>query len=291
MLIYVDQNYLIDFGTGKHSEDAENERSLQDKVLGSQHSRFVVSAWNMYETARAADASERASITGFVDWLKPLYVSNSNYIKQQELLRFLDRHGHLPFHAREVQAVNETVSRMWATYSGIVLIGESFGNYVEYLSRNEENRREIQEPASDAPKLIRDARSAVKEMRLSPDDVLIDDEWLFPLLPERTPDGKWMSLGVRKELLAHVTKDLKSLLEESPTIFVDELRYRYSVLGDRRIDENHAVDTQHILGPLSYCDYFLTADKGLLRFIEYVNSMSKVRCRGIRRLVDVKAEL
>lgn len=291
MRIYVDQNYLIDFGTGKRPDDYERERIVREKMRTEKRHRFVISAWNMFETAKANDAAERASIVDFVDELNPLYVSNPTFIKRQELLQFLERRGQLPFPAGALQSINENPSRMWATYSGVVFIGESFASYVEYLSRSEANRKEIQEPATEAPGLIRNARKAAKDDSLAIDDALIDEEWLWPLLPERAPDGTWISEPVRKELLGYVLKDLPTLFQECPTILVDELRYRYSIFGERRIDKNHAIDTQHTLGPLSHCDFFLTSDKGLLDFIGFVNGKSNLKCRGIKRLYEVEQTL
>jgi hypothetical protein len=115
----------------------------------------------MYELAKADNANERQLVISYVNQLNPLYLSNNSFIKRQELLQFLARRGKLSFRAEVVQALNESVARMWTTYSGVVFLDDSFGNYVEYLSRHKGERDEIHQQAMDTPRLISDARKVI----------------------------------------------------------------------------------------------------------------------------------
>ena len=91
---------------------------------------------------------------------------------------------------------------MWSTYGGAVLIGETFDEYVEHLAGNRVDQMMIQKEVNDTPELIRGARRAVGGGAAASTEFLINDEWIFSILPERDPRKNWVSSAQRKQATA-----------------------------------------------------------------------------------------
>ena len=265
------------------SEDA----LIREIVRGGVH-RFVVSAWNMFELSKARNEPERLAISDIVRGLSPLYLSNNNFIKQRELLNFLNRRGEWPSPVGLIEPFNETVARMWSTYGGAVFIGETFGEYVEHLVRSPDEQAEIQDATDETPLLIKGARKAVAASGLKIDELLINEDWIFAILPGTDADNKVIDIGIRKKAAAFAAVQSDQLFKECPTIHADELRYRFSIHGNRRVDTTHAVDTQHTIAPVDYCDFFLTADQQLKDYISGCSSQGSFPCRPISQLQEIK---
>lgn len=242
----------------------------------------------MFELSKATRPKERHAIATFISGIRPIYLSNNNFIKQREILAFLNRNGEWPFAVDGAQPFNDSVAGMWNTYGNAVLIGETFGDYVEHLAANKADQMVIQKEVNETPDLLRGARRAVTAGTVRMTEILINDEWIFSILPERDPRKNWVSVERRKQAAAFALSDPPRLFRECPAIHADELRYQFSVHGDRRIDKNHATDTQHVIGPLAYCDFFLTVDKGLSIFIAWCNEHGSFPCAQIARLGEIK---
>ncbi|ASU40183.1 hypothetical protein hmeg3_19075 [Herbaspirillum sp. meg3] len=288
MLIYLDHCYLVNLQRGFNEPLYRAEWEIAQSLNAAGH-RFVVSAWNMVELAKAARIDRRQETATIVRNMMPLYLSNNNFIKSQELQLFLNRRTQWPFMiSPEVQPFNETVSQMWSTYNaGPALIGEIFGEYVEHLAADRHDLGIVLREFGDSPNLIRSARVAAGKGLIAEPEPVINAEWIFGLLPERDRAQAWIPEPTRRAATEFVLLIMADLFRECPTIYADELRFRRAIFTNRHIHENDGADTQHVIGALAYCDHFVTNDRALRDFIVDNQPKGHFPCSPVEMLSQI----
>ncbi|EJM97469.1 hypothetical protein [Herbaspirillum sp. YR522] len=280
MYVYFDHNVLIDANHARLEGNWGVWHELQSK-LARLSARVVLSAWHMVENAKARDNQERRAYSAMITELQPLFLSNNNFVKQNELVRYLFNAGawiengedRLPFH--------DSLAGMWTTYGGPVFIGEQFGEFVEQLVTDPQLRARIMTPLAEALALVKGAREAIQEdPGLIGAEAIVNREWLFDHLPERDRQGQFIPLAYRESAARFAAESIGQVLESCPTILADDLRYRNALLTNNRIDANDAADTQHVILPVVHCDLIVTRDRRLRRFINEAG----LRCKAVESL-------
>jgi hypothetical protein len=252
-LIYIDYNILVGVAGLPASQNSAAWRVAISTLADSGH-RFVVSAWHAYELAKSDRQDHVDSCCEFVEALNPLWMSNNVFVKREEIAQCLQcimrgEHGNA---AHPSNAFNQTIAQMWATYGGIVIVGETFRNMVQALRDTPGALDEINAAAAETPGAIMDARDALAGRRMAADGDIVDREYFATLIDAANPD--LIELAVR-----HKTQ----VLQMCPTIAVEEQLTQIRVRESFTPRNSDAADLQHALVALAYCDYFVSDDKKL----------------------------
>lgn len=284
--VYLDQNYIIDhLGPGKDPQERENLAQL----VAAQEVKVVVSAWNIYEFTKAQDDVERRQTVEALEGVTPCYFSDNGTLKQAELISFLSQRTEIPYSVRARSPLVSSVAQMWASYGGpLPHINETLPSCVEALCVAERDGRGIRAEVDKAPELTRGARAAASAGQFGQSDPIFDIQWFVALLPERGRDNRFVTIQERGRLAQVALTHLSELYAACPMLWLEDQLYRFRLFESVRVDNNDSVDSQHVIGPLIHCDYFMTADRKIVRFWRAVQNDSRVKARLIKRIGETK---
>jgi hypothetical protein len=242
--------------------------------------QFVLSAWNMYELARSDNMQHIEQCCAFVDQLDPVWVSNNSDIKRQEVACFLQKKfgsldGQL---SRAVTPFNPTVAQMWATYGGLVLIGETFRDAVLAWRADPRNIEHVEQAANETPDAILTGRRAVKNGAMKQFKFIVDRKYFAGLVPA----------GTSPEHIDFLAEHIKDVLAESPAIAVEEMLNQIRLNDSFTPEPADAPDLQHALAPLAYCDYFVTDDKQLHEHCRIAVQKLRAKTQVIKSLEKIE---
>ena len=173
--------------------------------------RFAFSAWHSFEIARSTNASHIISCCEFIDTLDPVWMSNTSFVKRAELLNYQKLLKLVHGEVSPVKAINETLARMWATYGGPVLIGETVFGMVQMLKDHPGDLELVSQVASHTIEAIKIGREAFKDGRYKTSTSVIDEAFIGILL-----DDEYKANA--KALL----KDQRALLRACPSIGIED---------------------------------------------------------------------
>jgi hypothetical protein len=266
--VYVDYNVLV-WATGLTNRP--NVAALRQELVALRDAGYSIalSAWHIVELAAASDDNQIAEISRFADELSPVWVSNPAYVKRQELKRFLH-----PTTPGDVPALNIYLSQMWATYSGIVFIGEPLAQVVQSIRHT--GLDDIRKAASETPDAIQIGRAALADGRLKANELIIDRGYFSMLLP---PEDA--------QRVDHLLDNKKQLLATCPSIAVEEYLSQIRVRNSFVPRSSHAADLHHALVGLAYCDHFVTDDAELREHCRQVLQKTRLPCQLHKRPGDV----
>lgn len=249
--VYLDYNIIVK-SAGSPAAPYEDAWQKACIALLDAGYRIVLSAWHAYEMAKSENPHHLDACCAFIEQLNPLWLSNNNFVKHEEIARFLKcARGK---GERQVRVFNQTVSQMWATYGGIVLIGETFAGTVAALRSTPGAINEINTAAAETPGAIRAAREAQEKGYDFDANPIFDREYFGAFIDPADQVGLEYVMNHRNEVYA-----------SCQAIAVDDILTRIRVsdkFGPKAAD---AADLQHALAALAYCDYFVSDDKRLVR--------------------------
>ncbi|MEW6657689.1 MAG: hypothetical protein AB1424_03415 [Thermodesulfobacteriota bacterium] len=102
-------------------------------------------------------------------------------------------------------------------------------------------------------------------------DADIFREWVLPKIPEYDPEDRPMAKAVRQELLEFCYANQKDFYSTCPAMAVEDKLCEIRARDPNRVPkESDAIDLQHAVAALSYCDFFITGDRYALFNIEQV---------------------
>ncbi|MDR6469569.1 hypothetical protein J2777_003297 [Paraburkholderia graminis] len=280
--VYLDQNYIIDH---LNPEKSGQELDQLAQMVKSGEISVVVSAWNVYEFTKAKNDVERRETTAAVAALKPHYFADNGTLKQAELISFLSQYGDTTYAVSTRDPLLSSIAQMWASYGGpLEDISESLTSCVEKIYMEERAERGIRAAVDAAPALVRGAREAAAAGAFKATDPLFDAEWFKALLPERGRNNRFITKQQRAALASLAMEHLSELYAACPMLWLEDQLYRFRIFDNVRVDANDSVDAQHVIGPFIHCDYFLTRDRKIRRFREWVKDDSRVKAKLIERI-------
>lgn len=276
--VYLDYNVISHIAGVPNKANAEDLRKhlLELKTDGY---RFALSAWHMYELARSNCQLHVDQCCALVEEILPLWVSNTQSVKRQEVDRYLqpifDKVG--PVRNRNFIPFNETVSLMWKTYSDDLIVhNENFRGSVAALRVDPNDIANIDRAANETPQAILMNRIAHKAGILE-DIPYIDRDYLKNLLPSRHSTQQ----------LEYLEKSCMELVKASPTIAVEEALVQLRASDSFKPKPSDGPDMQHALVPLAYCDYFVTDDNRLRNHCNVVTRKLGLKCRVLKSVEDI----
>lgn len=292
-IIYLDQNYISNVGFHTQSADAVEERQIAQAVVQKGDHRFAVSAWNMYETARAPRPETREGCIAYVEAVRPQMCANPRFVQVQELVLYLAaRFNPIPYRIEQPSPFCETPARMWATYGGLdqeasLFVGETFRDGVEMLTQKK-YMTHLDAEIDDGPRAALVARQAYRDGKIERDTQIIDRDWLLTLLPERNPaTGAWIDVRQREAIVDYLMEHMNEAYQTCPAAHAEEQTFRHRAASDSKLKRSDGVDVQFVVLAVAYCDYLVTEDGALRELIENVAPKVDSRCRVIARLAEL----
>lgn len=270
---YLDYNIVATAAGSPPGRHTASWKAAIDALSGAGY-RFALSAWHAYELAKSNNQEHVESCCEFIEEIKPLWLSNSVFIKRDEIARFLNHaNGKINYPAR---AFNPSIAQMWTTYGGIIKIGETFRNTVHELRNAPGALAQISNVAAETPDAIQAGRDALADGRYKATQHLVDQEYFSSLINPPNPKA-----------LGYVLDHLKEVLSTCPTISLEDSLTRIRVRDQFRAKDSDAADLQHALAGLAYCDLFVTDDKMLAEHCRQAVSMSHLSCRVYRNPTSI----
>jgi len=262
--VYVDYNILT-WATGTNPRPDSSAVRQELLALRDAGYRIALSAWHIYELAASENDDYIARVSSLADELSPVWVSNPAYVKRQELKRFLH-----PATAGDVPAFNTYLSQMWATYSGIVFVGEPLAQVVQSIRHT--GLDGLRKAASETPDAIQIGRAALADGRLKANEPIIDRGYFTMFLPREDAPR-----------VDYLLDNRKAMLKVCPCIAVEEHLSQIRVRSNFTPRTSHAADLHHALVGLAYCDHFVTDDAELREHCRQVLQTTSLPCKLHKR--------
>jgi hypothetical protein len=270
--IYLDHNIVHYFVRGFPKSYA-NGGSAEQAALAiafEKHPelRFVISAWNVIESASerlpGAPAEELADrYADFYERLTPLHIPAHDVIEREEMKRCAYLELGLISTASEVPVFNEHLSQVLALSGIEPLLGYDIRKDLRYLARKPE-RREVFQEAKRKTLRAREELLEAKEQGRDQDPQnrrRILRAWFARLIPLRGPDNRVLSAADRERVLDRLTESPERVFDKSPAIRTENaLTDIRANMGARKPRLQDAMDLMHAIVPLAYCDAFVSND-------------------------------
>lgn len=288
--IYLDHNIARYFVRGfPPNVDEHLERlSLQKCLVSNSDIRFVVSDWNFVEAARDCvhevdPLYEVARYADLFESLRPLFIDGHDVLERAEMRAYsyskwsipsVPKHQHWMFSTEFTQvALSRTPE---------ILVGFDLRIYLRHLVKTGASRAEIHRSVGVAQRAQQTGIDAYNDGRLldAQKQVQIVRDWFLTLLPERDPEGRWISLDRRRALADELSRSPDEVFGQCPAIITEDAMAEIrSMAGGRKARPQDAFDLMHIIPALAYCDAFVSNDGPLLQ------QAQKVRQRTNRSVV------
>ncbi|MGO9395443.1 MAG: hypothetical protein ACLP7A_12620 [Desulfobaccales bacterium] len=227
--------------------------------------RLVVSQWLLVEIANFGDKIGAIKRCEFLDSLKPLWMIERMHIQRHEVRRFLWI-NYFKSDAEPFSAFSEYLSVILSYDQGSsVPLGYTARKWLEdtcVTDVNEEKKRVV-----FALKTLQGADPKKKKSI----EVDIFQEWVLHKIPEYDPEGRPMAKAARQELLGFCYANQKDFYSMCPAMALEDRLCEVRARDPNRVPkESDAIDLQHAVAALSYCDFFITGDRCALFNIEQV---------------------
>jgi hypothetical protein len=273
-IVYLDYNIIAKAVGLPHSPHAALWRAAIE-ALQVEGYRFALSAWHAYELAKSDNQAHVDVCCGFVEAIRPLWLSNSVFIKRDEITQFLNNAN--GYDVYPVRALNPSIAQMWMTYGGIMKIGETYRNTVHEIRNTPGALDRIDNAAAETRGAIQAGRDALADGRYKATQHIVDRDYFSSLIKPPNPKA-----------LGYVLDHHKEVLSKCPTIFLEDNLTRIRVREHFQPTDSDAADLQHAMVALAYCDHFVTDDKMLAEHSRIAVKKCGLPCRVHRNPTTIK---
>jgi hypothetical protein len=228
-----------------------NWLQLAELLAANSAWRLAVSECNLLEIASDGDKPRARCRAAFVDSLNPLWMMERFDIQKCEVAAFLWKH-HFNAAPPPYTVFNEHLSTVMGFHTR-PLIGVTAVSWVAQADPTE---------VADAKRLtvqsLRTLQGATKQQKQRTEKAKFR-AWVDPKIPPRDPGGSWFKRTEREALAAFCDANRDEFFCECPAMGVEhylcEARTRDP---NRQPTESDAIDLQHTVLGLSYCDALVT---------------------------------
>lgn len=275
--IYLDSNIHHYFVRGFPDEQWERaDRAALETCLRPPQLRFVLSDWNLTEAARERDREQTADelLTRYSDFflqLKPLYLPPPVEIERMEMRRYVSRLMDWSGTAEDIPVFNEHFTQLLAITGITPIVGYNLRHFMAHLQRNAESRDRFRQAEQAVPSAMRTWQRAHVE-GLDKDPAVrarIEAKWFEALVPQRRPDGRFISNLQRAEIVERLAQSPGEVYATCPAIHAEsvlaEVRARFVAREPERQD---ALDLMHAVPALAYCTAFVSSDGHLRQCLQ-----------------------
>jgi hypothetical protein len=216
--------------------------------------RLVISECNLLEIAFDGDNPRALRRAEFLDSLRPVWMMERLDIHKQEVCAFLWR-NHFEIAANPPPPFHEHLSTVMS-YHTRPLVGATAATWVATVDPNE-----IAEAKRLTVRSLRALQAATKQKkrRIAAQTFR---EWVYPNIPLRDPSNSLMSKTQKEALAAFCYASTDKFYQECPAMAVEHYLCEARTRDPKRVpEESDAIDLQHGVLAVSYCDSFVTADR------------------------------
>jgi hypothetical protein len=244
-----------------YDKAGEYENRFLSLLIKDPNCRIVFSGWNIVEISKRRNMGGAISLARFVDKLNPLYILDRRNIQKAEIKKFVFQE--IFKENFEFQAIRQFLSEVFYEL-GItqVPLMASTEKTVKAWMNNPGCMSEINEVENGTPMILRDLQeklSAGLYTREKQEEVKVRS--LKGLLPDTVPNGEMISNSEKELILERCLVSFKKILKTCPAFSVEWFSFDFRTGNPKRNPQRQdAIDLQHLVPALSYCDYFISND-------------------------------
>lgn len=273
------------------------EKAALAKVLGSKAAvRISFSLWNIVESSREYPQNAEA-LGRFLDEQAPTWMHDRRVIQKAEVRNFVysnvlgkaDKTSAVPVFANNLSEIAHLLMPR-----ELPRIGENAQLLCKELTTvNDKAYSTLREAEVAVPDALRTLAKAKKEGKLTREiqqQTLL--EWIGLSIPERNPDGRPFRMEERSKLLDQCVRRNGELLHACPSMLAEDLMEGYRTEDTLRNPKaSDAIDLQHVVPALAYCDAIVTNDGYLKHHCERYSNEAKRNIVVARSLSDAVSAL
>jgi hypothetical protein len=245
--LYLDHHYIAREAAGQPA----HWQQLGAMLAAHPEWRLAVSECNLLEIASDGDKARAQRRAAFIDSLKPAWMMERLDIQKCEVEAFLCTH-HFFVDPAPFGVFHEHLSQVTIRHAQPI-IGETAASWVARINPTEIDGAKRQTVSS-----LRTLQAATKQQKQHIDESVFR-AWVEPKIPLRDPGGLLMKKADRDTLAGFCWANRDQFYRECPAMgvehFVCEARTRDP---NRQPTESDAIDLQHTVLGLSYCDALVT---------------------------------
>ena len=240
----------------------EDWPAIRAALSGS--AQLVLSDWNLVEIAQASDRDQAMRRADFLWGLNPHWVVPRLFVQAAEVRAFLER-TYWGTEVTPVRAITPSFATMLSYALGPrVPIGWRARDYVANLHDNPNYLREIQAAKLPCVAALKTQQAAGAQARAKIEPAVLR-QWLDLQIPEAAPDGRYLTAVEKEAAVVHCLSRSDELFATSPALAVESALTEVRARDARREPElQDAIDYQHIVVGLAYCDTFVARDRHAL---------------------------
>jgi hypothetical protein len=244
---------------------------LQNKEL-----KLVLSLWNLLEMRYASDVGQREQRMRFLDQFSPLWMLERLDAQRFEVRSFLWKSRYNL--DSEWNPVVKNISQVIAHHAGAKTeIGLTPRGWMNSLPLER-----LRSKKSLAPNALRTLQGWGAK-RVKEKQAAIFRAWIEKKIPDRSPDGKVLSMTEKAALLDFCVARKKAFFSACPALAVeDELMLARTANRRRNPTNSDGEDLFHGVMALAYCDAFIVFDG----FAEACVRTAKRKLRNLK-LADI----
>jgi hypothetical protein len=252
--VYLDHNVIAD----------ESKWPFIRQIVSPAHRlRLATSEWELLEIAQGTDRCQAIRRAEFIESLEPHWLVDRLHLQRLEIQNFLFNH----FWSKGPQtfdALTPSFAVMMSYVAGPqVPIGWRPKQLVECLFDNHTLRDQMLDQKMKTVDAISTLQQAGKQKRRQ-SEVEVFKAWLTGMLPDVDPDGVLLTKTGRAELLAYCCNNREMLYQECCSLAVEKALSEIRARDPRRHPKQQdAIDLQHAVIALAYCNFFVTKERYL----------------------------
>jgi hypothetical protein len=270
--LYLDHQYIARDTAGQPA----HWQQLGTMLAANPEWRLAVSEWNLLEIASDGNKARAERRAAFIDSLKPAWMMERLDIQKREVAAFLWK-NHFLVDPAPFRVFHEHLSQVIIPHAQPI-IGETAVSWVARIDPTEIDRAKRQTVSS-----LRTLQTATKQQI----EDLVFRAWVEPKIPLRDPGGLLLKKAGRDALAKFCWANQDQFYRECPAMgvehFVCEARRRDP---NRQPTESDAIDLQHTVLGLSYCDVLVTERYACSTAAYAIKALAPLHLATLRRSLE-----
>jgi hypothetical protein len=270
--LYLDHQYIARNTAGQPA----HWQQLGTMLAANPEWRLAVSECNLLEIASDGNKARAEGRAAFIDLLKPAWMMERLDIQKCEVEAFL-RKNHFLVDPAPLSVFHEHLSQV-TIHHAQPIIGETAASWVARI-----NPKEIDGAKRQTVSSLRTLQTATKQQKQQIEE-LVFRAWVEPKIPLRDPSGLLIKKAGRDSLAKFCWANQDQFYRECPAMgvehFVCEARTRDP---NRQPTESDAIDLQHTVLGLSYCDVLVTERYAYSRAAYAIKALAPLPLATLRK--------
>lgn len=257
--IYIDHNILIYL----YNDTDQVYKHVIDKIIGDDDLTFVFSIWNLIEIVTGNEIDEAIELAALIDSLNPMWLVERLNIEQEEVKRYLLNNYYKLNNQESFNPIQKHLSEVFYYLDPrTVRVNDNAVKSVTEWARHPKSMDEINIVKHNTPDALATIQAARKNKTITRDQQdQIDRIFYGNLIPTYDPDNNPLHKEERTKIQDYLVKNKRELLRASPCLNVEEKLSDFRTRDAKRIpEEQDAIDLQHSVPALAYCDHVISND-------------------------------